>query len=449
MRRRGTVSHALTLVLAASMAVAFFAVWLQRSGALPGGGSYVVNAALPAASNLTPGSSVRIAGVRVGRVSKIERSGTAVVVRLQIDDAHAPLPSDSRVQVRLRTLVGENYIAVEPGRSGTTIPAEGFVPISQAGDYVEVDQILSALRGKTRERARQAIQSLGGVVGHRGLKLNALVRGAAGFVNTAKPIIATLDQQHGAVARLVDNVGVLSAEVGSRGRQLRTAAAGATGTLNEIAASDAAVRRSLRAMPGTLDQVERTSKTLQDASGRAAPVIAELAGAVTDLDPAIRTLRPASQQGRNVLRVADRVAPSLTTTLEALKRTAPNITAAVPAVRAAMCQLNPMAAFLRPYTPELAAVLSGLASTTNYYDASGHAARLYVMFSPKTLGVQTPETASIIESLLKTGILGTLGGVRGYDGYPAPGAVNQTSVGAGITGPGEVTKKYIRVQPRC
>ena len=150
--------HLLTLVCAL-LALGVFCLWLFWSGSLPGTGeTYEVRATVPSAITVSAGANVRIAGVSVGRVDDVKLDGQAVALRLRMDTDNGGLPVDSRVGIRLRSLVGENYVEIVPGSRAQTIPDGGSVPAEQTNDYVEIDQILSVLKGKTRERARTLLQ---------------------------------------------------------------------------------------------------------------------------------------------------------------------------------------------------------------------------------------------------------------------------------------------------
>src|SRR3954452_23740830 len=78
--------------------------------------------------------SVRIAGVEVGKVSKVEAAGggsPAVVVTMKLDDAALPIHRDARIKVRPRLFFeGNLFFDMRPGtpgagelHDGDTIPA--------------------------------------------------------------------------------------------------------------------------------------------------------------------------------------------------------------------------------------------------------------------------------------------------------------------------------------
>jgi phospholipid/cholesterol/gamma-HCH transport system substrate-binding protein len=103
-------------VLAA--AVGFLVYAGQVTGMGGGQEAYVLNASFRSADGVTVGTDVRMAGVKVGRVTDIAldpetyRAATAFTVRDGID-----VPDDSAVAVSSEGLLGSNYVEILPGGS--------------------------------------------------------------------------------------------------------------------------------------------------------------------------------------------------------------------------------------------------------------------------------------------------------------------------------------------
>lgn len=123
-------------------------------------------------TGLENGNFVRIAGVEVGKVSKIElNSDSTVTVEFNADDS-VILTEGSRATIRYDNVIGGRYLALEEGAGstrqlepGATIPADrtspaldldaligGFRPLFRALDPDQVNalsgQLLSALQGQ-------------------------------------------------------------------------------------------------------------------------------------------------------------------------------------------------------------------------------------------------------------------------------------------------------------
>lgn len=441
--------HLLTLLGVGGFALAFLITLLTWSGAAPWtGGDYKVKVLFPTAASMGSGATVRIAGVQVGKVTSVERRGAAAVLELRIGKGKVPLPEDTRAAIRLRTLVGENYVELIPGTSKRTLRSGGIVPVSQTENYVEADEILSVLRGKTRDRARELIRGFGGGLDGQGVRLNAMLKDTGDVVRPADDLTAILGKDRQQVAIVVDRVGDVMREIGDRSSSIASLASAGRETFQALADRDTGLKATLNELPPTLEQVRETSTLVQSVTARSAPVVANLARAVTDLQPVIRNLRPAAQEGRGIMARLSSAAPPLTTTANKLRGLGRPAAAALPEVRQVLCQLNPMAKYLRPYAGDVSAMLANMSSPTNYYDATGHAARFYALVGQNSFTAIPDAGRELLNKLQDIGVVNKLT-ARGYNPYPAAGDGGVPSGGEGASGPMDSTLAYPHVEAEC
>lgn len=431
--------HVLTVLLAAIAALVFGGSLVLSGGRAPSLGRDSVRLTLRAATaaSLTPGSEVRIAGLEAGRVAAVRRRGDGAVLALDVDADQAPLPDDVAFAVRLRSLVGENYVELYPGERG-----------GERDDYVELEQVLDQLRGRTRARAQRLLQGLGTGLAGRGDDLNRTLEDASPALDRLATVMTTLDGQRTAVRRLIADVGTIGRTVGARGDDLRTLAAQSRTAFTAVADRDAALRAMLERLPPTLAQVRTTSGTLRAVTRTAAPVVSDLARALTDLRPAVTALRPAAAEGRRLLAALDDVAPRLVGTLDRVRAVSGPAARALPALRGALCEADPLVRHLEPYTGNITAFAGNLASSTNFYDANGHAARLLMGGGENSFAPQTPETNAAFGTLLKAGLIGRVNR-RGYQPFARPDDVSPPRTGDGATGPRSYPGTYPRVAADC
>ncbi|WP_354700224.1 hypothetical protein DSM112329_00489 [Paraconexibacter sp. AEG42_29] len=446
----GFRGHVVTAVVAVLFAAVFSGTLLNISGLFSvGGGDYRVTALLPSSSALAAQSRVTIAGVPVGRVVKVTNHNGAAAAELSIDKDHGPIPVNSRVDVRLRTLIGEKSIEIIPGSSPRMVSDHGVLPLSQGNELVEVDDILSQLRGPTRVRTQQMLQGLGGALKNRGDGLHQIVNDSTTMISRGAPSVRVLAQDHRAVTRLVANLGQVAEQIGERGGSLKTLATSATTAFRAVAARDEALGATVRELPATLQQVKASAAVLQTTQTRASPVLDQLTGAVKDLSPTFGLLQPAAAEGQGLVRELGRATPPLRRTLSAVQRTADPLASTVPKLQQTLCQLNPMVRYLAPYGKEFAAVIQGLGSAVNAYDANGHLARLYIGFGDASvIGLQSPQVAHALNQLFSVGILQKVR-LLGYNPYPAPGNANDLTVGRKSSGPADAENRYTRVEADC
>jgi phospholipid/cholesterol/gamma-HCH transport system substrate-binding protein len=438
------------LVVAAALAVgsAFsFALWYKATAPHDGVRMHVM---VPSAVSLGPGASVRIAGIKVGRVTEVKRRGAVAILGLSIDRDNAPVPTDTRVAVRLRSLVGETYVQLYPGHSARLLAENGVLPTSQAVEYVDADQLLDTLRGSTRQRVRQLLRGMGTGLDGRGTQLNELLAGATGTLEGGSKATRILVSQREQIARLVDNLGLVSQQIGTEGGRIRAAARSARTTFASLATQQAALRTLLRELPPTLTEVRRAAGTLRQTSDEVAPVLDDTAALVADLKPAVARLSPATAAGRRLVQELGRAAAPLEATLTRVRDIAGPTAAAAPALRRTLCQVNPAARYLKPYGEELARVFSHMGSAANFYDATGHSARLVALVSEGSVFPYGQSVSKAVDLLLESGLLRKVH-QNGYNPYPPAGRPGPLGPGEGITGPEAARTKepYTRVTADC
>jgi phospholipid/cholesterol/gamma-HCH transport system substrate-binding protein len=433
---RGSIA---VVILTAIVAVGFVIALLGHGGGLPQtGASYEFDAVVPDAVSLAPGAEVRIASRRVGTVKDVGRHGQSAVLHLRLDGDHPPVYRDARVFVRLRTLVGENYVEVYPGTPGSpTLADGGALPRGQALETTQVDQILAVLDTRTRGHARKLLKGMGAGLDGRGTQLSSTVDELSGTITGSSPVVQVLHDQRTQVADIVANLRSVMQAVGDRGTAIRQLAGAGTVTATAVADRDRQLRAALRMFPPALASVRRTTQTLTRVTAKSAPAVTGLADAVRSADPTIRALGPAAASGRTAVIELRRAAPIVERLLPTLRTFAPIAQSAVKPVHGVLRQLNPMLRYLAPYTKDIAAITSGLRSATTYYDATGNSTRVQVNVNELSPTIYNGDALKLLTALYDTGIVNQ---VRkfGQNPFPAPGTAGTPTKASG---------DYPRIQP--
>lgn len=118
------------LVLAAGLG--FFIYAGQGAGLGEGGGTYPLTASFRSVQGITPGSDVKLAGVKVGTITGITLNPQTYFadVALAIDTG-VELPTDSAILISSEGLLGGNFVEIVPG---------GMPDILAPGDEIEDTQ---------------------------------------------------------------------------------------------------------------------------------------------------------------------------------------------------------------------------------------------------------------------------------------------------------------------
>jgi phospholipid/cholesterol/gamma-HCH transport system substrate-binding protein len=125
---------------------------------------YELKATFASANSIRPGSPVRIAGVNVGKVGKVEPSenGDASVVTLQISKQGLPIHEDATAKIRPRIfLEGNFFVDLRPGSPGTPeLDSGGVLKVTQTATPVQLDEVLTALQSDTRADIKDVLHGL-------------------------------------------------------------------------------------------------------------------------------------------------------------------------------------------------------------------------------------------------------------------------------------------------
>ncbi|KDN23241.1 ABC transporter substrate-binding protein [Amycolatopsis rifamycinica] len=183
------------------------------------------------AAGLGEGNDVRIAGVEVGRVSDVRLRGGHVLVSFRVKGAW--LGDATGAAIRLKTVLGQKYLALDPGgegtldpgrpipRSRTTVPYDiltAFGELASTVDKIDTARLaksfdtLSATLANTPQSVRAALTGLSRLsdtLASRDSRLAALL-------GNTRVVSRTLVDRDAAVRRLLEDGNRLLAELSNR-----------------------------------------------------------------------------------------------------------------------------------------------------------------------------------------------------------------------------------------
>jgi len=128
-------------VLIGILCVGYLTVKLGKME-LIGGDFYNVTAKFDSIAGLKPDSSVQMAGVEIGRVTKIDldTEDFVAVVTLKIRK-DVPIQDDAIASVKTSGLIGDKYISIQPGGSDELLKP-GDV-ITETESAVDIESLIS------------------------------------------------------------------------------------------------------------------------------------------------------------------------------------------------------------------------------------------------------------------------------------------------------------------
>lgn len=113
---------------------------------------FEVTASFDNVGDLQAGAPVSMAGVKVGRVSKVAFDTTAyrAVVSMVIEQQYDRIPDDTWANVETAGLLGAKYIGLDAGGSETYLAAGGKIENTQSAMVLEklINRLFSAFASK-------------------------------------------------------------------------------------------------------------------------------------------------------------------------------------------------------------------------------------------------------------------------------------------------------------
>lgn len=119
---RENIGEAIVGLLVVLLAIWFvFFAW-NRTGGGEKAGSIHITAIFPNASGVTPGTDVRVAGLKIGSVLGLSLDPQSYQVKVEMAlDPKTKLPADSSASITSEGLLGATFVAMNPGGSPTPL----------------------------------------------------------------------------------------------------------------------------------------------------------------------------------------------------------------------------------------------------------------------------------------------------------------------------------------
>lgn len=124
---------------------------VASANTVSGGATFSVHAEFENIGSLSAGASVKLAGVRIGRVTGISIDPTTfdADVRMSIAAEHNNIPTDSSAKILTAGLLGEQYVGIEPGGSEQNLKNGDQMKFTQSAFILEnlLGQLLVSMSG--------------------------------------------------------------------------------------------------------------------------------------------------------------------------------------------------------------------------------------------------------------------------------------------------------------
>ncbi|MBB4662675.1 MlaD family protein [Conexibacter arvalis] len=343
-------------------------LWISFGGAVPlKPKGYQFHAYFPEATQLAQQADVRISGVPVGKVVKLELGpGETTDATIELNERYAPIPKDTRAILRQKTLLGETYVELTPGdKRGGLLPEGGKLPTGQVQRTVELDEIFRSLDEPTRHAFQVWMQAQAAGLRGRGQAFNDALGNLAPFASETNDLVEIANRQAPAVRALFRNTGDVFGALSERQDQLTGLIRNSNAVFGTLAERNESLQEIFRVLP-TFEMESKATVERLDRFAR-------------DTDPLVTQMRPVARELSPTLQSLSRLAPpfrdffvDLGPLITASYRGLPAFSRFLDDLRPALAQLgpftrtfNPVLAFIGDYLPEIDAFFGNFAAATN------------------------------------------------------------------------------------
>jgi virulence factor Mce-like protein len=302
-----------------AFALGMFYVGYHAPQSIPGRSYYTLHVLMPNADNLEDHYDVRIGGLLAGQVLGTTVRNHLADIQLQLSSAFAPLRSDSRVEIRLRSAIGVRYVEIIPGTQGTPLPNGATIPPAQTSSPVDLDQVLATFDPQTRARTRDLLGELGTGVAGQGQAVNNVLGSTPGFLSSVGSVSAAINARPGAMQALISSSQGAAAAVDPVRENLANGFQPVAQALSPFAVQRANVQATLEHAPLTLSELDSGLPAVtalvaqvQGLAQAATPTLAAAPAALNETTALVRDAGPSLRSTNATLHLArGAVSPTL------------------------------------------------------------------------------------------------------------------------------------------
>jgi phospholipid/cholesterol/gamma-HCH transport system substrate-binding protein len=280
-----------------------------------------LQAVFESANNLRPGSPVRIAGVNVGKVKKVERAGSsdAAVVTMEIDKKGLPIHKDATLKIRPRIfLEGNFFVDLRPGTPDSPkLSDNDRIPMTQTSRPVQLDEVLTSLQYDARRDLQDVLINYGASLKHQPTKVEDVDQDPAVQGETAAKALndsfkysaaalkqstlvnqALLGTQPGDLSKLISSFGVVAGSLDRNEDALKNLITNFNITTAAFASESGNLQATIRLLAPTLTNANRAFASLNAAFPNTRAFAREILPGVRETPATIQASYPWVRQVR-------------------------------------------------------------------------------------------------------------------------------------------------------
>jgi len=361
------------ILIAVGFAISCFALalflWLAFGGAIPlKPEGYRFTVPFDEATQLAQESDVRISGVSVGKVKRVDLSDDGYAeATIELEAAYAPIPEDTQAVLRQKTLLGETYVELTPGSDDASKLAEGGgLALAQVSEAVQLDEIFRTFDSRTRAAFEAWMQGQAAAFRGRGDDISVAIASLGPFAEEAKRALRVLDTQSLAVSQFLREGGEVFGALSERRGQLRGLIENTNTVFETTAERNEDLAMTFQILPTFLRESRTTLSRLEQFAIATDPVVTALRPTARELAPTVRALGRLSPELEGFFGALERMIAAAPAGFEATRRLLDDD---LPPLLARfdpwLAQVNSILEVIGMYRREVTALLGNVSAASN------------------------------------------------------------------------------------
>ena len=231
------------------------------------------------------GQTIRVAGVRIGDVDKVELVDGAGVVTFAIDRDFLPIYRDATILMRPTTGLKDMFFDLDPGSRPAGEYEEGeVVPMANTAPDVNLDEILEALDSDTQAYLRLLLVGGGQALDGRDRDLGRLLGSLGPLNRDFARLNGKVRERREALANLMHYLNQLTTELAKSEGELTRFVQQSRTSLGAFAENDPDIQRTVSLLPETLSRGREALESLERFATIMGPAFNELRPFARNLD---------------------------------------------------------------------------------------------------------------------------------------------------------------------
>jgi phospholipid/cholesterol/gamma-HCH transport system substrate-binding protein len=269
--------------------------------------AFTLKAAFSDAQAVTPGQgqSVRVAGVQVGKITKVKLENGIAVVTMELDPEwkkKLDVKEDATALLRPRTGLKDMFIELDPGGTGRSLQNNDTIPVQNTAPDIDPDEVLSALDTDTRSYLQLLINGAGkGLAGH-GNDLNQTFKALDPTYRDLRRVSSAIAERRQELKRLIHNYGDLTNTLADSDGSIRRLINASDAVFRAFASQDTNISLAVSKFPATLRQTQSTLSKLDSFATVAGPALESLRAPFRQLDVANHAVLPFVREAEPIVR---------------------------------------------------------------------------------------------------------------------------------------------------